>query len=208
MSLQNRVLPTGEITAQPWRGTLMGNRGILHNDQKTLETRRWQHPHWVTCVLTYKDWHRPVMTPRNYTELFFLDEACALAAGHRPCGLCRHSDYTRFRAAWAAAHGDAPLEHDDRMLHAARVNRTRQQIRHEADFAILPDGVFVWHNDAPHLVWGSRLVRCEGGQYHDGTVRPISGIAEVLTPAPTLAAMARGYRPVLHPRAQAFLHDA
>ena len=205
MSLQNRVLPTGDITTQPWRGTLMGNRGILHNDRQQLETRRWQHPHWVTCVLTYKDWHRPVMTPRNYTELFFLDEACALAAGHRPCGMCRRADYTRFRKAWAVAHGDNTLDHDDRLLHAARVTRARQQVRHTAPLDSLPDGSFILQGGAPHLVWQTDLLRCEDSRYTVRLPRPSTGRATILTPAPTVATLAQGYKPALHPQARALL---
>lgn len=208
MPLQNRVLPTGEITQQPWRGTLMGNRGILHDDAQRLTPRRWQHPHWVTCVLRYKDWHRPVMTPHRYTELFFLDEAAALAAGHRPCGLCRRADYTRFRRLWAAAHGANPLEHDDRMLHAARVTRTRQHIRHTAPLATLPDGCMIWHAGAAHLVWGQHLLTCAAGAYTARLPRPKGGTATVLTPAPTVATLSQGYQPALHPTAQALLAGA
>ena len=207
MTLQNRVLPTGEITAQPWRGTLMGNRGILHDNDQRLTTRRWQHPHWVTCLLTYKDWHRPVMTPRNYTELFFLDEATALAAGHRPCGLCRRDDYARFRNHWATAHGPNTLDHDDRMLHAARVTRRRQHIRHAAPMNALPDGCLVWYEAAAHLVWHRHLLRYDGGTYTTSRPRPASGGATVLTPVPTVATLSQGYRPALHPTALALLGD-
>lgn len=205
MPLQNRVLPTGEITRQPWRGKLMGNRGILHTAQQELETRRWTHPHWVTCVLQHKDWHRDVMTPNAYTELFFLDEPSALAAGHRPCALCRRADYTAFRAAWAAAHGERPLTQDDKMLHAARVTRTRQHIRHKAPLSSLPDGCFIWHDGAAHLVWGTSLLRNDGDGYGSIHQRPRSGEADVLTPKPTVAAMKQGYRPALHPSAQSWL---
>lgn len=205
MTLQNRVLPTGEIAAQSWRGKLMGNRGILHDDHRQLKTARWTHPHWVTCVLRYKDWHRPVMTPRRYTELFFLDESSALAAGHRPCGLCRRAEYMAFRAAWAGAHGHNSLGDDDRMLHAARVTRTRAHRRHDAAIDGLPDGTFLWINGAAHLVWGDHLLRCEDGGYTAALPRPTSGTVTVLTPAPTVATLANGYRPTLHPAAETLL---
>jgi len=125
MTLQNRVLPTGEIAATPDRGTLMGNRGILQDNAQNLARRRWQHASWVTCVLRYKDWHREVMQPRNYTELFFLDEPTALAAGHRPCGLCRRPDFTRFKAQFNAANGTETLAQIDRRMHRDRVTRHR-----------------------------------------------------------------------------------
>lgn len=202
MTLQNRVLPTGEIVAAPFRGTLMGNRGILHDEAQTLKTRRWQHPHWVTCVLHYKDWHRPVMTPHNYTELFFLDEATALAAGHRPCGLCRRADYNRFRQLWDAAHGPAPdLMTLDRHMHRDRVTRTRQQVRHTAPLKSLPDGTFILHDGAPHLVRDARLLRAAPDGYNASLPRPTSGEATVLTPACTVAVLTQGYRPALHPSA-------
>ena len=99
MPLQNRMTPLGDIIAHSGRGSFMGNRGILHAPDQRLGKARWRHPHWVTCVLVYKDWHREVMQPNNYTELFFLDEATALAAGHRPCALCRRKDYDAFQRA-------------------------------------------------------------------------------------------------------------
>ncbi len=201
MPLQNRVLPTGQITDHPFRGTLMGNRGILHDAAQTLKTRRWTHPHWVTCLLTYNDWHRPVMMPHTYTELFFLDEPTALAAGHRPCGLCRRADYLNWRTRWARVHGRNSLSHDDRLLHAARVTRTRQHIRLRADITTLPDGVYIWHRSAPWLVWGAQLLRNAGATYDAQAPRPHVGNATVLTPAPTVATLKQGYLPTLHPSA-------
>ncbi len=207
MNLQNRVLPTGEITAQPWRGTLMGNRGILHDDDQQLGRRRWQHPHWVTCRLSHKGWHHPVMTPRNYTELFFLDEATALAAGHRPCALCRREDFNRFRHAWAQAHGRASLRDDDRVLHAARVTRQRRQRRHQAAIAALPDGCFILFETRPHLLWRGQLLECEGGLYTRRITAPRAAHVTALTPAPTIKVLARGYRPELHSSARHLLGD-
>jgi len=103
--LQNRVLPTGEIAAIPARGTLTGNRGIIHRDDKTLGTSRWSHHAWICCTLDWQGRKRPVMTGRNWTELFFLDESVAFAAGHRPCGYCRRAAYNAFVAAWDLAEG-------------------------------------------------------------------------------------------------------
>ena len=103
MTLQNRVTPFGEIIATPERGAYMGNRGgrIHHNDRQELQTRRWASRQWITCLLEFKGRHRMVMQPNRYTELFFLDEVTAFAAGHRPCAECRRDDFSRFMTAWA-----------------------------------------------------------------------------------------------------------
>lgn len=121
MTLQNRVLPTGQIVAHPARGTFTGNRGILHRDDRTLGQRRWTHKAWICCTLDWQGRRRPVMTGRSWTELFFLDEAVALAAGHRPCARCRRADHARFRAAWVAAFGPATAAQIDHALHTARI---------------------------------------------------------------------------------------
>ena len=106
MPLRNRVTPFGEIEVHPARGTLMGNRGILHGDDRTLGARRWAHRAWIVCVLSFRGRRRVVMTPGRYTELFFLDEAVALAAGHRACAECRNAAYRRYRELWREAHDD------------------------------------------------------------------------------------------------------
>ena len=122
MPLQNRVTPAGEIIADPARGTLMGNRGILHDAQQRLGAARWRHRHWIYCRLAFKGRWREVMAPSRYTELFFLDEATALAAGHRPCCECQREDFRRFQAAWQQAFGHAASAGAiDRALHEARV---------------------------------------------------------------------------------------
>ena len=119
MPHQNRTLATGEIVAHPARGLFMGNRGILHNETGQLGRALWKHKAWIICELSHKDWHREVLSPGNYTELFFLDEAVAFAAGHRPCKLCRRAAYLRF-AGSAGHYGTAPeLDsrlHDERAM--------------------------------------------------------------------------------------------
>ncbi|WP_245639095.1 hypothetical protein [Rubellimicrobium mesophilum] len=142
MTLQNRVLPTGQIVAIPIQGTFMGNRGILHRGDGTLGPARWRHPHWICCVLSFKDRHRPVMTPGHYTELFFHDEAVALAAGHRPCAECRRRDHLLFLEAWRLAHGERPKAAEiDRRLHATRVEpQTRCQRWHRSPSRRSPTG--------------------------------------------------------------------
>ncbi len=182
----------------------MGNRGILHGGGKTLGAARWRHPHWIICRTEFKQRQRNVMTPGNYTELFFLDEAVALAAGHRPCAECRRADYNDFRAAWAAAHGGAlPSAGDmDKELHGQRVkSRTRRQITHRAEIAGLPDGTFVCLDDdaaTPRVIVADRLAGWTNSGYADATKRPNSGTVTVLTPRSTVATLSAGYTPTLH----------
>ena len=199
MPLQNTVTPGGEIIADPARGTLMGNRGILHDAQQRLGRVRWRHPNWICCLLAFKGRRREVMTPHRYTELFFLDEATALAAGHRPCCECRREDFRRFQAAWRRALGpDASAGAIDRALHRARVEpRTRRQIRFEAALDDLPDGTFVLLPDAPSplLVQGEWLHPWHPGGYRPPRERG-SGRATVLTPVPVIAVLRAGYQPV------------
>ncbi|MDX6748552.1 hypothetical protein SH611_01905 [Geminicoccaceae bacterium 1502E] len=201
-------MPWGEIVAVAARGTLMGNRGILHDARRELGPARWRHPHWVACVLSFRFRHRRVMTPGRYTELFFLDEAVALAAGHRPCAECRRADFRRFAESWQAAFGgERPRAGDiDRVLHRARVEpRTRRQIRHTAPLARLPEGVFVrLAADGPALlVLGDALLPFAPEGYGAPLPRPEGATAEVLTPAPTIAVLAASYRPMLHPSVRA-----
>ncbi|QDY68764.1 hypothetical protein [Qingshengfaniella alkalisoli] len=196
MTLQNRVLPTGEIVADPVRGTVMGNRGILHSDDRTLRTARWTHPHWIICRLDFKNRRREVMAPQRYTELFFYDEAVALSAGHRPCAECRRGAYNRFLECWAVAFGNKPsADKMDRTLHHARVqSRTRRQIIHEADIESLPTGVFIAHGETVGVIRARHFVPFIGPGY--GAPKPVpAGRAVVLTPAPTVAVLKAGYRP-------------
>ena len=192
--LANRVMPDGRIVADPARGLFTGNRGCLHDGAGRI-VRRWTTRAWVTCRLAWKGRRRDPMPPGRWTALFFLDEAVALAAGHRPCAACRNADYRAFRAAWAAAHGARPLTADDATLHAARLAGPWR-----GAIASLPDGAFILHAGAPHLVVGGALYPFAMAGY--GTPRPRpGGAATILTPAPTLAALAAGYRPALHPSA-------
>jgi hypothetical protein len=197
-------MPDGTILAVPVRGTLTGNRGILHDATGQLGRARWRHHHWIACALTYKAVRRKVMSPGTWTELFFLDEAVALAAGHRPCALCRRADYTAFRAAWGRAFGDDVPSADgiDRILHAARIcPATGGQKTHEADAATLPEGTFIRLQDHPVLIAGSGVVPHSPGGY--GAPRPLpTGCVTVMTPKPVVALLSAGYLPRLHPSAQ------
>ena len=201
--LQNRVTPRGEIIADPARGTLMGNRGILHGPEQRLGARRWTHKAWIACEIEFRGRHRKVMQPRAYTELFFLDEAVALAAGHRPCAECRRADYNRFRACWQAAHDGEPPRAAavDAMLHAARLAPGRAQRTHRTRIETLPGGVFVEHLGGACLFHAGRLFPYTPYGYMAPGPAPVRGAVTVLTPRPMVAVLAAGYRPRLHPSA-------
>lgn len=205
MPLQNRVTPFGEITAAPWRGGLMGNRGCLHDAEGRLGVSRWRTRNWIACRLAFRGRHRAPMPPGCYTALFFWDEAAAFAAGHRPCAECRRADYNRFMAAWRAAglpggpgQGGAPVA--DRHLHGLRVTRTRRQIRFEARAAELPDGAFVVSPAAEHmalLLWQGRLWHLSLADARYYAAGPAPARVTVLTPRPIVEVLASGYRPMI-----------
>ena len=155
---RNRVTPYGELVAIPLRGAFTGNRGILHEGREVV--RFHQHDSWVTCSLEYKGLRREQWVPHRMTWLFFHDEAVSLAAGHRPCALCRRADYDRYRAAWAAAAGSAPSAREmNRVLHGERIVRgTHRRRLHEAGATDLPDGVFVELDGTPHVLTGDAAV--------------------------------------------------
>ncbi|HEX5946464.1 MAG TPA: hypothetical protein VFY82_09315 [Acidimicrobiales bacterium] len=199
MAEQNRVTPFGDVVAIDQRGLFLGNRGSIHRGRDIV--RPWQVRRWITCVLSYKDWVAPVWAPGRWTALFFWDEAVALAAGHRPCALCRHADHVRWLDAWEAAHGERPrVDPMDRRLHAERVDG-RAKRTHAAAWGDLPDGAFAVHDDAAVLVLADRLVPWSPAGYGPAIRRPAGGRATVLTPPSTLAVLGHGYRPVLHPTA-------
>lgn len=203
MTLQNRVLPTGEIVAIPARGDFTGNRGILHDDDRRLGTARWRHKAWIICRLDFRGRRRVPMTPGRWTELFFLDEAAALAAGHRPCAYCRREAYLSFQRAWTNATGTLRRAPEmDAELHKARVSRDRRQVRHRADATALPSGSFVLMGGTPHLLTDTAAHPYAPDGYGAPTARPC-GEVTVLTPAPTIAVLAAGFRPQLHQSATA-----
>src|SRR5438105_14605474 len=148
MPRQNRVTPFGTIVRPPagsaGRGDFLGNRGCLHDDQGQLRGRRWRTRAWITCRLAFKGRRRALMQPRRWTELFFLDEATAFAAGHRPCAECRREDYERFAAIWRRTHPeDTRADAIDARLHSERLVADRGARLHQSMFDELPDGAFV-----------------------------------------------------------------
>jgi hypothetical protein len=156
MSLQNRVTPSSDIIATPHRGMFTGNRGIIHDPTtKTLLTRRWANRAWLTCVCEYKGRRRAVMGGRSWTELFFLDEATALSAGHRPCFFCRRDDANRFRAGWERGNGvrDILADDIDTVLHRERLDGRKKRL-HPLPLALeeLPDGAMVAQGNESYLI--------------------------------------------------------
>lgn len=198
MAERNRVDPFGEIVAIDQRGAFLGNRGSLHRGHEVV--RPWNGRRWITCVLSYRGWRAPTWDDAGrYTALFFWDEAVALAAGHRPCALCRRADFDRWMDGWEAAHGERPtVDPLDRQLHDERLDGRRKR-RHRLPWSALPDGTFVVADDVAHLVLADRLVPWTTGLVGYGTpaARPRSGVAEVLTPPSSVAVLTAGYRPVL-----------
>jgi hypothetical protein len=197
---QNRVTPFGELITTPHRGTLMGNRGCLHDAEQRI-----RHPftlkRWIHCVLEFKGRRRAIMTPGRYTELFFLDEATALAAGHRPCAECQRERYRLFREHWAAASGIAGVPSADGMddvLHAERLEAGRGKRTYTARLAQLPAGVMVADEAHAYLVLDGALLPWAPEGY--GPRRSASAAAEmrVLTPRFIVDVIARGYPVGLH----------
>ena len=189
MPLQNRVTPLGELIATPERGLVYANRGCLHDAGGRIR-RSYNGKRWIACQLEFRGWQRQaLLMPGRFTELFFLDEATALAAGHRPCALCRRADYEHLRAVWAEP--DAGADAIDERLHAERLDaRTRGRRLHQVPFGELPDGAFVMRDDEPWLVLGGRLLAWSPGGYSDRSPRPVRGTATVITP-PSLVALLR-----------------
>jgi hypothetical protein len=202
MPLQNRVTPTGDIIATPHRGLFTGNRGIIHDPATKTLIRRWASPAWLTCVCEFRGKRREVMGGRSWTELFFLDEATAFAAGHRPCFFCRRDDATKFRAAWEEGNGvkNVLAREIDAVLHAERLDRGKKRL-HALPVPLqqLPDGAMVQAAGESFLIVQSTALLWSPGGYR----KPVSATenALLLTPPSTLRALSRGYRPVLHPSA-------
>ena len=206
MPRQNRVTPFGEILATPKRGTFMGNRGLLHDDMGRIQ-RIWRLKRWLFCVLEFKGRKRTVMTPGRYTELFFLDEATALAAGHRPCAECRRASYLAFADAWKSAYrmtGRPMAPEMDDQLHADRITADNGKKTYTARLDQLPDGVFVAlseEKERAFLVWGSSLLAWSPEGYGSPT-RRLGETVKVLTPKSTVSVIQAGYVPKVHDSAK------
>jgi hypothetical protein len=201
--LQNRVTPSGEIVSTPQRGLFTGNRGIIHDPAtRTLLNRRWSSKAWITCTCEFRGRRRDVMATRSWTELFFLDEATAFAAGHRPCFYCRRDDANAFRAAWERGNGLSGVRAPemDGVLHRERLDGKAKRL-HALPMRLekLPDGAMVWANHHSYLITQGRALLWSWDGYRDAQGDVTN--AMLLTPLSTLRALAAGYRPALHPSA-------
>ena len=198
MPLQNRVDPFGAIIRTPARGTLMGNRGgALHNENREI-VRSYKSRRWIACVLEFRGRHREIMSLRRYTELFFLDEAVAFAAGHRPCAECRRERFNAFKRAWHRS--DTGADEIDLALHAARIADRRRERLHR-----LPNGAFVKLDGCPWLLWNRALLLWSPEGYVGKITLPAERMFTVLTPRPIVDCFRRGYQPAIHASAHALL---
>jgi hypothetical protein len=205
MPLRNRVTPFGELIADPARGLVYGNRGCLHDEHGRIR-RHHATRRWIGCRLEFRGWHRgPMMQPGRFTELFFLDEATAFAAGHRPCALCRRADYVRLQHLWREMHPDllAGADAIDAQLHSERlVLGSGTQRHHDASLDGLPDGAFVLREGEPLVVVGADLWRWTPAGYVDRTPQPSRAPARVITPPSLVSVLRSAWRPLvplLHP---------
>ena len=200
MPLQSRVSPFGELIATPARGTLFGNRGgRLHDSQQKLTTRRWVNRAWICCKLAFNNRRRKVWG-NSYTELFFLDEVTAFAAGHRPCFECRRKDAERFALLFSGKKQRASAAAMDKILHAERLDgKTKRSHRSKLD--TLPDGAMISLDGQAFAVRGNRLWRWAPGGYSQSQSRPRGIAVDVLTPPSILTVIRRGYGPLWHPSA-------
>ena len=181
----------------------MGNRGgAIHNAERRI-VRQYASRRWIACVLEFRGRRRTVMSPGRYTELFFLDEAVALAAGHRPCAECRRQRFNDFKEAWLRS--DNPREGDwlladtmDAALHPARIDRQRMKVTYPAPIDSLPDGSFVRIEDASWLVFEDALFRWSPAGYVESRPRVRDSMVSVLTPKPVVRCLAAGYSPEIH----------
>ena len=206
MSRRNRVTPLGELVADPTRGLVYGNRGCLHDAAGRI-VRPFQVRRWIACRLDFKGRRRsPLLQPGRYTELFFLDEATALAAGHRPCAECRREDYVRFLERWTKRHpAERTADAIDLRLHAERFDlETRSRRFHHVALASLPDGAFVLREGEPYAVRGSSLLRWTPRGYTSRVRRPRRGTVRAITPPSLVEHLRDGSGsalPLLHPSA-------
>jgi hypothetical protein len=198
--LQNRVDPFGNIIKTEARGLWMGNRGILHNRQKEI-LRPFKLKAWLICKLEFNGRKRQVMAPHRYTELFFMDEATAFAAGHRPCFECRRQDYNRFKSFWLKCNPEYSFDEKtsfqkiDDILHKERIGRDRSKVTFEEQTNKLPDGTFVLIDDKPYLISDGMMYLWSAYGYEKGITLTAKAKLRVLTPKSTVNAFRAGYVP-------------
>ncbi|MBM7457269.1 hypothetical protein HNR62_003181 [Oceanisphaera litoralis] len=201
MSLQNRVDPWGKLNSVDARGAWMGNRGILHNQNKEI-IAPWRHKAWIICKLDFKGRQREIFSNNSYSELFFMDEATALSAGHRPCAECNREKYKEFKSAWCAANAkepSIPVSQIDKKLHTERTIRGGGKVTVGMPFAEIPDGAFIDLENKALLRWRGVLWHWGWNGYERYDSKPAaSDLVNVLTPQSIVKALLHGFRPQVH----------
>ena len=198
--LQNRVDPLGHLIFTEARGHWMGNRGRIHNEKKQI-THQFKLKAWLICMLEFRNRKRTVMAPGQYTELFFLDEATAFAAGHRPCFECRRKDFTYFKTCWLKGNPQygftemTSIKEIDAVLHSERMDKRGEKVTYEDLFSNLPDGSFIFNEEQPYLVAGGSIYKWTPAGYEKGIVRPQLKNVTVLTPRSVVNTFRAGYQP-------------
>ncbi|HTH83134.1 MAG TPA: hypothetical protein VL490_09375 [Mucilaginibacter sp.] len=198
--LQNRVDPFGNIIKTPHRGAWLGNRGVIHNDKKEI-VRQFKIKAWITCALTFRGRHREVMTPDRWTELFFLDEATAFSAGHRPCFQCRYKDHQRFKEFWLKGNPQygftlkTPVAKIDDIIQSERITADRSKVIYQENSNELPSGTFVKYQDKPYLLNNNQLFLWSPAGYEKGIPIPKIDKITVLTPRSIVNMFCAGYLP-------------
>jgi hypothetical protein len=200
LMLQNRVDPNGNIIKTPARGAWMGNRGVIHNPAKEI-IRPFKLKAWITCLLQFKGWHREVMAPNRYTELFFMDEATAFASGHRPCAECRRSDYKKFKSLWIKGNPEykfdekTPISKIDNIIHEERIGNDHLKITYRENLYNLPNGTFIRHKNEAYLIIDAKLHLWSPSGYVTVINPPGEDQLEVLTPKSIVSMLQYGYHP-------------
>jgi hypothetical protein len=198
--LQNRVDPFGNIIMTSARGSWMGNRGVIHNAQKQI-VKAFKHKAWIICRLEFKGRKRAVMTPNRWTELFFLDEATAFAAGHRPCFECRREDAKRFKSHWIKGNPSynfnttTPIMRIDEIIHMERIDRQNNKVTYQVSHSEIPDGTFVEIDREPYLFAYGRVHRWTPFGYGDDIAMPGDSLITILTPRSIVNSFRAGYVP-------------
>jgi hypothetical protein len=197
---QNRVDPFGSLIFTPARGHWLGNRGVIHNEDRHI-VRPFKLKAWITCVLEFKGRKREIMAPHRWTELFFLDEATAFAAGHRPCFECRRPDALKFKTLWLkgnpthALNERSPIAGIDDILHKERIDKKGAKVTFVAAPKGLPAGTFISILGNPHLILNGQAYRWSPFGYEAGIPLPMTGRVTVLTPRSIVNAFKAGYLP-------------
>jgi hypothetical protein len=201
--LQNRVDPFGNLIRTPARGAWTGTRGVIHNDMQEI-TRPYKLKAWLTCKLEFKGRKRKVMSPERYTELFFLDEATAFAAGHRPCCECRRDDFDKFKSLWLAGNPEynfdkkTSIQKIDDVLHGERINKHKSKVTFEENFHNIPNGTFILYNENPFLVMNNQMFLWTPFGYAKEISLPKTNKLIILTPKSVVNTFNAGYSPQIH----------